>query len=197
MKPLFLLLLVGGAALAQPFSAGLKAGLPFTNFLNEVQGTSTTNTNHYLFGPEVEVRLPFGLGIEFDALYRHFSYTNVIGSATSAVTSIGSSGNWEFPLVAKYRFPSKIVRPYVEAGVAWDTLSGLKNTVSGLVTSAPAAQSQSTLGVVIGGGLDIHAMVIHITPELRFTRWAQQYFNLSGVLNSGKNQAEFLVGFTF
>jgi len=69
--------------------------------------------------------------------------------------------------------------------------------VSGLVTSAPAAQSQSTLGVVIGGGLDIHAIVIHITPELRFTRWAQQYFNLSGVLNSGKNQAEFLVGFTF
>jgi outer membrane protein W len=197
MKPLLLLLLVGGAALAQPFSAGLKAGLPLTDFLSVAQGTSTTNTNHYLFGPEVEVRLPFGLGIEFDALYRHFSYTNVLGSATDAVTSIGSSGNWEFPLVAKYRFPSKVVRPYLEAGVAWDTLSGLKNTVSGLVTSAPAAQSQSTLGVVIGGGLDIHAIVIHISPEIRFTRWAQQYFNLSGVLNSGKNQAEFLVGFTF
>jgi len=197
MKPLLLLLLVGGAALAQPFSAGLKAGLPLTDFLSVAQGTSTTNTNHYLFGPEVEVRLPFGLGIEFDALYRHFSYTNVLGSATDAVTSIGSSGNWEFPLVAKYRLPSKVVRPYLEAGVAWDTLSGLKNTVSGLVTSAPAAQSQSTLGVVMGGGLDIHAIVIHISPEIRFTRWAQQYFNLSGVLNSGKNQAEFLVGFTF
>lgn len=197
MKPLFLLLLVGGAALAQPFSAGLKAGLPLTDFLNEVQGTSTTATDHYLFGPEVEVRLPLGLSIEFDVLYRHFSYTNVLGSATNAVTSIGSSGNWEFPLVAKYRFPSKIVRPYLEAGVSWDTLSGLKNTVSGLVTSAPAAQSQSTMGVVIGGGIDIHAFVIHVAPELRFTRWAQQYFNLSGVLNSGKNQAEFLVGFTF
>jgi hypothetical protein len=207
MKALSILVLMGGAALAQPFSAGLKAGLPLTDFLNEVQGSSTTNTNHYLFGPEVEVRLPFGLGIEFDALYRHFSYTNVIGSAENAVTSIGSSGNWEFPLVVKYRFPSKIVRPYLEAGVAWDTLQGLKNTVtSGICTigactgpapAPPAATSQSTLGVVLGGGLDIHAFVIHITPELRFTRWAQQYFNLSGVLNSGKNQAEFLVGFTF
>ena len=29
------------------------------------------------------------------------------------------------------------------------------------------------------------------------TRWAQQYFNLSGVLGSGQNQVEFLVGFTF
>ncbi|HEY9139858.1 MAG TPA: outer membrane beta-barrel protein [Bryobacteraceae bacterium] len=197
MKPLLLLLLAGGAALAQPFSAGLKAGLPLTDFLNEVQGTSTTNTNHYLVGPEVELRLPFGLGVEFDALYRHFSYTDVLGSAGNAVTSIGSAGNWEFPLVVKYRFPSKIVRPYLEAGVAWDTLSGLKNTVSGLVTNAPTATSQTTMGVVLGGGLDIHAIVIHVAPELRFTRWAQQYFNLSGVLNSGKNQAEFLVGFTF
>jgi hypothetical protein len=207
MKPLFLLLLVGGAALAQPFSAGLKAGLPLTDFLSEVQGTSTTATNRYLFGPEVEVRLPLGLSVEFDALYRHFSYTNVLGSAADAVTSIGSSGNWEFPLVVKYKFPSKIVRPYLEAGVAWDTLAGLKNTVTtavcstgvcnNVVVAPPAATSKGTMGVVIGGGVDIHAVVIHVAPEIRFTRWAQQYFNLSGVLNSSENQAEVLVGFTF
>jgi hypothetical protein len=206
MKPL-LLLLVGGTAFAQPFTAGIKAGLPLTDFLNEVQGASTTVTNRYLFGPEVEVRLPFGLSIEFDALYRHFNYTNVVGSAATAVTSVGSSGNWAFPLVAKYRFPSKIVRPYLEAGVAWDALSGLKNTATALfcngnvcsnvLPAPPAAESQTTLGVVIGGGIDIHAFVIHVAPELRYTRWAQQYFNLSGVLNSGQNQAEFLVGFTF
>jgi len=197
MKLFLSLLLIAGTALAQPFSAGLKAGLPLTDFLNEVQGTSTTNTNHYLFGPEVELRLPRGLSIEFDALYRHFSYTNVLGSATNAVTSIGSAGNWEFPLVAKYKFPTKLVRPYLEAGVAWDTLSGLTNTVTGLVTGAPAAQSKSTMGVVIGGGIDIHAIVIHVAPELRFTRWANNYFTLSNVLNSSKNQAEFLVGVTF
>jgi hypothetical protein len=67
----------------------------------------------------------------------------------------------------------------------------------GPAPAPPAATSQPRLGVVLGGGLDIHAFVIHVTPELRFTRWAQQYFNLSGVLNSGQNQAEFLVGFTF
>src|SRR5580698_4089203 len=88
MKPLLLLAMMGGAAFAQPVSAGLKAGLPLTDFLNEVNGVSSTITNRYLIGPEVELRLPFGLGIEFDALYRHFSYTNVIGSATNAITSI-------------------------------------------------------------------------------------------------------------
>jgi hypothetical protein len=208
--------LIGGAALAQPLSAGLKAGLPLTDFLSEAQGTSTTKTNRYLFGPEVEVRLPFGLSVEFDALYRHFSYTNVLGSASTAVTSIGSSGNWEFPLVAKYKFSGKpgkkglpkILRPYLEAGVAWDTLSGLKNTATeavcgtgtvcpALAVAPPAATSQTTMGVVIGGGIDIHAIMIHVAPEIRFTRWADQYFNLSGVLNSSKNQAEVLVGITF
>ncbi|MGB7758492.1 MAG: outer membrane beta-barrel protein [Bryobacteraceae bacterium] len=212
MKPFLLLLLVGGAALAQPFSAGLKGGLPLTDFLNTVEGSSTTTTNRYLFGPEVEVRLPLGLSVEFDALYRHFSYTNVLGSVIDSITSVGSSGNWEFPLVVKYKFPSGIVRPYVEAGVAWDTLSGLKNTAttavcgsgafcpansSSVVIAPPTASSKGTMGVVLGGGIDIHAVIIHVAPEIRFTRWAQEYFNLSGVLNSGKNQAEVLVGFTF
>jgi len=208
MKPLLLLLLISGAALAQPFSAGLKAGLPLMDFLTDVQNGSTTATSRYLFGPEVEVRLPLGLSVEFDALYRHFSYTNILGSAGNAVTSTGSSGNWEFPLVVKYKFPSKIVRPYLEAGAAWDTLAGLKNTVTenlcgspnpvcNVLAAPPTASSKGTMGVVLGAGIDIHAAVIHIAPEVRFTRWAQQYFNLSGVLNSGKNQAEVLVGVTF
>ncbi|MGA2273447.1 MAG: outer membrane beta-barrel protein [Bryobacteraceae bacterium] len=207
MKLLFLLLPIAGAALAQPFSAGLKAGLPLTDFLNTVQGTSTTATDRYLVGPEVEVRLPHGLSVEFDVLYRHFSYTNILNPSGNETVSTGSSGNWEFPLVAKYKFPSKIVRPYVEAGVAWDTLLGLKNTANNVACSLnvcnnvliapPTATSKGTMGVVIGGGLDVHAIVVHVAPEIRFTRWAQEYFNLSGVLNSSKNQAEVLVGFTF
>jgi hypothetical protein len=51
--------------------------------------------------------------------------------------------------------------------------------------------------VVVGGGIDIHAFVIHVTPEIRFTRWAQQYFSLDDDLHSGQNQVEFLAGVTF
>jgi opacity protein-like surface antigen len=195
-----------GVALAQPVSFGLKAGLPFTNFLSEVQGSATTKTDHYLFGPEVELRLPLGLSVEMDALYRHFSYTDVQGSAADAF-SVGSANNFEFPVVAKYKFPGPMVHPYVEAGVAWDALQGLKNAVSsigcvsvGQCSPPPpvAPTSQTTMGVVLGAGVDIHVLkLFHIAPEVRFTRWAKEYFNLSGVLNSSKNQAEFLVGFTF
>jgi len=206
MRPLLLLLLVAGAAPAQPFSAGIKAGLPLTNLLDNLQPVDTTAvTNRYLFGPEVEVRLPHGLSVEFDALYRRFSYTHFDAFAASTITTIGSSGDWELPLVAKYRFPARIVRPYVEAGVAWDLLSGVKNTSSATACSQvcentnypPTVDSRRTAGVVVGAGLDIHAAVIHIAPEVRFTRWAQQYFSLDGDLSSGQNQVEFLVGFTF
>jgi len=209
MKSFCLLLLISGAALAQPVSVGVKAGLPFTDFLSEVQGNNTAKTDRYLFGPEVELRLPLGLSVEFDALYRHFSYTNVLNPSGNQTVSTGSSGNWEFPLVAKYKFPSPIVHPYVEAGVAWDALSGLKNSAlstacgnsnvcNNVVVAAPTASSQTTMGVVLGGGVDIHVLkLFHIAPEVRFTRWAKNYFNLGGVLNSSKNQAELLVGFTF
>ena len=191
MKLPVLLLCLAPLAFSQPFSAGIKVGLPLTDFLNTVNGITSTTTNRYIVGPQVELRLPAGFGVEFDVLYRHFDYTDIVGSGVNAVTSFGHSGDWEFPLVAKYKFPSHIVRPYVEAGVAWDTLSGLTNSVG--IT----AQNGTVMGAVIGGGIDIHAIVIHIAPELRYTRWTSQHFNISNVLNSNQNQTEFLVGITF
>jgi len=59
-------------------------------------------------------------------------------------------------------------------------------------------KQNSTMGVVLGAGVDIHAIVMHISPEIRFTRWnAAQISDAAGLLHSNQNQAEFLVGFTF
>jgi hypothetical protein len=49
---------------------------------------------------------------------------------------------------------------------------------------------------VIGGGVGIHALFLHISPEVRYTRWTSQHFT-SFLLNSNQNQAEFLLGITF
>jgi hypothetical protein len=49
----------------------------------------------------------------------------------------------------------------------------------------------------MGGGIDIHVLVLHIAPEIRFTRWTSQHFDLANVVASNQNQAEFLVGVTF
>ena len=89
----------------------------------------------------------------------------------------------------------------MDAGVAWDTLSGLTTTVansaSNLTLVNPSGEHNSfTTGFVMGAGLDIH-LVVHIMPELRYTRWTSQHFNISNVVNSNQNQAEFMVGVTF
>jgi outer membrane protein W len=191
---------------AQPFSAGIKAGIPLTDFVNATQSGTfnySAPNQRYIVGGMAEVRLPFGLGVEFDALYRHLQYTGA-GTLVDILTSTSASaGNWEFPLLLKYRFHFPLVRPYVEAGPAWDTLTGFKQTFS--VTSpipAPSPTSDlsknTTMGVVLGAGVDIHAIVMHISPEIRFTRWnSAQISDTAGLLNSNRNQAEFLVGFTF
>jgi hypothetical protein len=208
MRPLLLLLLGAFTAFSQPFSAGLKVGVPLTDFINATSTQNFTfnaNTNRYIIGGMAELRLPFGLAIEADALYRHFSFNGA--GVVNAFTSTTTSGAWEFPLLLKYRFPAHIVRPYVEAGYAWDTLSGLTQTVkqtiagqtSTVSTSNPSDLNKSTTeGFVMGAGIDIHVLLIHVAPEIRYTRWGSQHFiDPLTLVHSNQNQAEFLVGITF
>jgi hypothetical protein len=208
MRPVLLFLLGSISVFAQPFSAGIKGGVPLTDFLNAAGNgvfNYTAPTQRYIIGGVAEVRLPLGLGVEFDALYRRLGYTgsgNLVDVFTASATT---ANNWEFPLLLKYRFHFPVVRPYLDAGVAWDTLAGLKQTITGVSrldlssTSSPSElKKNTTMGFVAGGGVDIHAIFLHISPEIRFTRWnSAQISDAAGLLHSNLNQAEFLVGFTF
>ena len=84
-------------------------------------------------------------------------------------------------------------------------------------TSNPLELVHKTVtGFVAGFGVDIHLLFLHISPEIRYTRWGSQQFvtpvfaliapgvglgnvspALPGTIQSNQNQAEFLVGFTF
>lgn len=197
MKPLFLLTLGAIAACAQPFSAGVKVGLPLTNFIDTVNSgnlTASSNTDRFIVGVTAELRLPFGLGIEGDVLYRRFNYNvTTLGLATGST----SSNAWEFPLLVKYRFPSHVVRPFVDGGIAWDHVDGLANSILSAVQLSSVAQKPTTRGAVLGVGVELKAAIIRISPEIRYIRWTDQHFNLGNVLQSNQNQAEFLVGITF
>jgi opacity protein-like surface antigen len=211
MRPLFLLLLGAVSAWAQLFSYGVRAGMPLNNFLDAAKSQQfafNSTTNRYIVGPTAELHLPFGLGVEFDILYRRFNY-NGSGTLAGVVTSSSTtSSDWEFPLLAKYRFPMKIVHPYVDAGVAWDKLSGLTQAITSIVapnrtattsTSDPAQlNATATRGFVMGAGLSVKVLVIHLSPEVRFTRWGAQHFiDPGGLLHSNLSQGEFLLGITF
>jgi opacity protein-like surface antigen len=214
MRLFCLLLLSAAAVCAQPVGFGIKGGLPMNDFLDAARNQNfrfDTTTNRYIVGPMVELRLPFGLGIELDALYRHFGYNSF--SSTSGITTTvtdarTSSSAWEFPLVGKYKFKGiPLLRPYVEAGVSWNRLSGLtqdvKTTIANVTRTSstsnpPELNKETARGFVIGAGVDIKALVIHITPEIRFTRWgAKQFIDPGGLLNSNRNQGEILIGISF
>ena len=213
MKLPCLFILAAAAASPQPFSIGVKGGMPMTDFVDVVRAqniSASTTTNRYIVGVTGEARLPFGLGVEVDVLYRHFRFNSSSGvsNLTTNITNIDTTaGAWEFPVLAKYRFKGKFVRPFVDGGVAWDKLSGLTQTVKNVVatvthsttTSSPAELANSTTrGYVLGGGLDLKLLLIHITPEVRLTRWGAKHFiDTTGIVNSKQNQAEFLVGITF
>jgi hypothetical protein len=169
---------------------------------------SSSVPNRFIAGATAELRLPFGLGVEVDALYRRVHYQDTIGNtAIGLITDRTTANSWEFPILLKYRFPSTIVRPYVDAGIAFDTLTGVTDTVTQIVAPAPAStrttstpaalKDNSSRGFVIGAGIDVHAIAIHLSPEIRYTRWGVSQFNLAGVLSSNQNQAEFLLGITF
>jgi hypothetical protein len=75
MRIVLLLLVTSISAFSQRVSFGLKAGAPATELIDAQPGAFfnySSVTNRYLVGPTVEAKLPLGLAVEFDAIYRHF-----------------------------------------------------------------------------------------------------------------------------
>jgi hypothetical protein len=134
MRPVLLFLLGSISVFAQPFSAGIKAGIPLTDFLNAAgNGTfdytrppSDTSSAVWRSAASAGPRRGVRCAIPAAELHR---LRHLDGLPTFTTVSATGS-NWEFPLLLKYRFHFPVVRPYVDAGVAWDTIAGLKATFS-------------------------------------------------------------------
>jgi hypothetical protein len=218
-KLIVALLLAASTAWAQHISVGIVGGVPFTGSFSdssfatagveagEVFDTKTyTNSNNYLLGPMVEVRLPLNLAIEVDALYRPLNLVTqsqeIVGpSATpSSFQSSQTFSSWEFPVLGKFRLPlAPVIKPFIEAGPNFRAVS----------SSLPWLSKD---GFVIGGGVEVKILRLRIAPAIRYTRWGSDS-KQSGLLftpgsgspaltyltppPSKQNQAEFLVGLSF
>lgn len=197
---LTILLIAGSSAWAQHISVGIAGGVPFTggisdfttsNTLSDEVSHSFSNSNEFIIGPTLEVRLPFSLAVELDALYHpiNAATTVTVGSGSSAVTVSSSSiySTWEFPVLGKYRFPLPVVSPYVEAGPSFRA----KGSSIGYFSSD---------GFTLGGGVELKLVRVRIAPEVRYTHWGSDSvppINASFFAPSQQNQAEFLVGISF
>ena len=176
IKPLLLLSFLIPIAQAQNFGYGVKLGVPFTDVFSN---GGISENSRFVIGPMVEFRLPF-IGFEADALFHYVS----LHPSSTATSQPGSGSTFQFPIVGKLRLPATpILKPYGELGVAFRAFTSSGSDLS----------LESKKGFVLGAGLDIHAIVIHITPELRYTHWGSGH---PLVLQANQSQFEFLVGFS-
>jgi len=183
-KTFLSLLVVAGFASAQPFGAGLKVGVPATDaykvFPFPKPGTVfTAGSPRITAGPYVELRLPAGMAIEVDALYRNYDFLSA-GVPTSA-------SSWEFPVLLKHRISLPLVKPFFEGGVSFSQLSDLRGL---------SVNHHSNYGIVVGGGVEFHLLLIKVSPEIRYTGWAFRNFD-SDLLQTKRNQLTVLFGIGF
>ena len=200
-----ILLLLATPGFADAISVGIKAGVPLTDTVataGEIgQRPFLANIKRFTIGPVLDIRLPLGLGIEIGALYKRFDQqAGQVQEATPTALSapFSKSGqSWEFPVAAQYRFlAAPVVKPYVEAGVSFNRLSGVLGPIRALASRTsfvqPESRSESRKGVLLGAGIEIKLPFLRVTPGLRYVRYAETQSWIPSA-----NAVDFLVGFTF
>lgn len=191
MKLILSTLLLFAPLTAQVINWGIKGGIPLNDAV-QAAGAFRPVQNRWTLGPIVEINLPAGLGLEAEALYRRVGYetTVTVPGVAQPVNSVFNSNAWTFPVLAKYKFPGDLARLYVSGGFVFRTL-----------TDVPNLWDSSSKGWVLGAGIRYNTKLIKISPELRYTRWGTDHFQVNAAhgntLNSTLNQVELLVGITF
>jgi len=177
---LLLLAALAAPAWAQSISVGVRGGVPLSDAFEAVPGAlSFSNVPHrWTAGPTLEVRLPFSLGVTFDALYSRVEYERQDGSGRE------TGGQWDFPLMLRYRAGIGPVRPFVAGGGSFNKITDV------------TAPTSTAAGLVLGTGVEVKIPFVRITPEVRYTRRFDDAVSLDG-LRSNRNQFVFLTGITF
>ena len=207
-KPLVVLLLAaGGPAYPDWFSFGVKGGVPLTTAFRTATSQDLrylSSTKRYTVGPVVEVRSPFWLGAEINALYKRLRYDSTQTGGANPMATATTANSWEFPLLLKVRSPGRMVRSYFSAGPSFRHLSGLRQSVTSLFTGRVGEalrpselENRFASGFAVAGGLEI-GEGLRVAPEIRYTRWGWENFRApAGAFRTNLNQLDFLLGIHF
>jgi len=177
---------IGGVALTDAFGHESTGFIIGPNGIEPRRSRSYSTLKDYVIGPMMDVGLPYcGLSVEIDALYRPMNLTMAGVRPDGSLHSISPATvvTWEFPALAKYRFGSRSVKPFVEAGPSF--------RVSGNLNDA----SPSTCGGTGGFGVEAQLGKLRIGPVIRYTHWAADAESAGS--RTKRNQVELLVGLSF
>ena len=212
MLPKILLAFIPLACWSQTVEIGVQGGVPLTQsfetgsfFTIDFGEGAMSATRRYTVGPMVRMSLPRGFGVELESLYQRLGFDDVVKLAgIELVHTRAIANSWEFPLLGTYQFLRRLpVKPYVAAGPAFRTTAAasLYNNATIGTQPFPIAQPTSSSildhrsghGVAVGGGVNLKAGFLRISPELRYARWAADA-QADPYLHSNQNQVELLVG---
>jgi hypothetical protein len=188
--------LVGGATLSHdvPTSTSgftdvlVPAGGGGYTYQQESGTTYVSGSEVSLLGLALEAPLVKNIFLEVDALHHSIevSWRSVLQNGDVFGSFSGAEGlTWEFPVLGKYKFGTRRVKPFVEAGPAFRLQT----------------ENSSLFGIATGAGLEVRWRNLRIAPALRFTHWGPQGlvwgpqgYN-SPSTKIGVNQVEFLTCF--
>jgi hypothetical protein len=201
------ILFLSAACLAQSLTVGVKGALRATPGM---EGYPSSESKIYLAGPMVEVGLPYHFAFEADALYNRYGYSSTTSGLLGEVDITRVRANsWQFPLLAKYSFAEHGIRPYALLGYAPQHTGGGSTIDSGFnvnfLTGARAPyyfsfhpSYKTDHALVVGGGVQLKAGRLRVTPEVRFLRWQHPLDSYEGsrgyYLLVPQNEVQILVG---
>lgn len=202
---------VGGAFLKDLFDSQSRSYyIPGSGQIYTTPSYGDAREKRYLVGPSVEVRLPYRLSVEFDALYSRLNgelyNPATVGQGLTPVTSYALTANrWEFPLLAKYNIPAlSHLHPFVGAGPSFSLLSQEQYKAAGSTASGAAVVGVSRndfsgnarnlgTGIAVAGGLSFDFLHVRMTPQVRYTHRERSSF----ILPTSPDGVQAVVGFTF
>ena len=197
-------------AYSQRFTFGVKVAGQITNTFTYPFIPGNAHDDRVLFGPTAEIRLPHAVSIEMDALYkRRLSYSSHCCVSRVPVFTIDETIDetthaWELPLMLKWHLPVQHIPIFASAGFSARNVAGIMHTYGTAQTLSPPAPAVSidtrtshgdlvnpwTYGPVVSAGFDFYTGIVHLQPELRYTRWNDSPF----VFFTKPDAVEVLVG---
>jgi hypothetical protein len=198
-----------------PVTLGLKVGIPVTDMFSAGNTTQFGNTipgsgfssavPRYEFGVSGEFHLPKHLRFEVDGLYKRGGFSSALpwagGGSAYRPTTFNS---WEVPGLFKYNVTVGHFRPFIDFGASLRHIStitqttyaaGLFNGMS-ITDNSIALHNRNSFGGVAGFGITFKKGPFELTPEARYTRWANEAFQTNG-LRTNLDQGDVLLGISF
>jgi hypothetical protein len=200
-----------------PVNLGFKVGIPVTDMFSasnttlfngnqNVPGSNFTSAvPRYEFGVSGEFHLPKHLRFEIDGLYKRAGFNSALPWSGGGLAYRPTTFNqWEIPGVFKFNLAAGHFRPFFDVGASLRHISTITQTTyaagllgnTAMTDNSIALHNRNSVGGVAGIGFTFKKGPFELSPEARYTRWANEAFQING-LRTNLDQGDILLGITF